>query len=144
MPHHWLAEPPIRVELNVVDRSCRVCGRRMRVCDHRRHPIYTLEGPQLLVNRLVRCPDPGCAGHQHTVSPEAEAAIALPRSIIGWDLFCWIGHRRFARHWSVPQIRAELLDSRQIALSEDAIEDAVRGYQRILAARRQDPQVLAT
>ena len=143
MPHQWPSEPLIRVDLNVVDRACRVCGRRMHVCDHRRHPIYTLEGPQLLVNRLVRCPDSRCAGHQRTVSPEAEAAIALPRSILGWDLFCWIGHRRFARHWSVPQIRAELLDSRQIALSEDAIEDAVHNYQCLLAARQQDPQVLA-
>ena len=73
------------------------------------------------------------------MSPEAEAAIALPRSIIGWDLFCWIGHRRFARHWSVPLIRAELLDSRQIGLSDDAIEDALRDYQRMLAAHQQDP-----
>jgi hypothetical protein len=115
----------------------------MHVCDHRRHPIYTLQGPRLLVNRLVHCVDPDCAGHHRTVSPEAEAAIALPRSIIGWDLFCWIGHRRFARHWSVPQIRAELLDSRQIGLSDDAIEDALRNYQRMLAARQQDPRVLA-
>ena len=143
MPHRWPAEPDIRVELNVVDRACRVCGRKMHVCDHRRHPIYTLEGPRLLVNRLVRCPDTRCVGHQHTVSPEAEAAIALPQSIIGWDLFCWIGHRRFARHWSVPQIRAELLDSRRVMLSEDAIEDALRDYQRMLAARQQDPQILA-
>jgi hypothetical protein len=67
----------------------------------------------------------------------------LPRSIIGWDVFCWIGHRRFARHWSVPQIRAELMDSRQIQLSEDAIEDALRNYQRMLAARQEDPRVLA-
>jgi hypothetical protein len=115
----------------------------MHVCDHRRHPIYTLEGPRLLINRLVHCPDVLCAGHRRTISPEAEAAIALPRSIIGWDLFCWIGHRRFARHWSVPQIRAELLDSRQIVLSDDAIEDAVRNYQCMLAARQQDPKVLA-
>jgi len=46
------------------------------------------------------------------------------------------------RHWSVPQIRAELLDSRQIGLSDDAIEDALRNYQRMLAARQQDPRVL--
>lgn len=97
----------------------------------------------MLVNRLVHCVDPDCAGHHRTVSPEAEAAIALPRSILGWDLFCWIGHRRFARHWSVPQIRAELLDSRQIKLSDDAIEDALRNYQRMLAARQEDPSVLA-
>ena len=143
MPHRWPSEPLIRVELDVVDRACRACGRRMHVCDHRRHPIYTLEGPRLLINRLVHCPDVLCAGHRRTISPEAEVAIALPRSIIGWDLFCWIGHRRFARHWSVPQIRAELLDSRQIVLSDDAIEDAVRNYQCMLAARQQDPKVLA-
>lgn len=143
MPHHWPAEPRIRVVLDVADRACRVCGRRMHVCDHRRHPIYTLEGPRLLINRLVHCPDELCAGHRRTVSPEAEAAIALPRSIIGWDLFCWIGHRRFARHWSVPQIRGELRDTHQLELSADAIEDAVRDYQRMLAAHQQDPQTLA-
>jgi hypothetical protein len=144
MPHHWPSDCDwVRWELNVVDRACGVCGRRMHVCDHRRHPIYTLKGPRLLINRLVHCPDVLCAGRRHTVSPEAEAAIALPRSIIGWDLFCWMGHRRFARHWSVPQIRAELRDTHQIELSEDAIEDAVRDYQRMLAARQQDPQVLA-
>jgi len=142
--HHWASEPPlVRWNLDVVDRGCRVCGRKMYVCDHRQHPIYTLQGPRLLVNRLVHCVDPDCAGHHRTVSPEAEAAIALPRSIIGWDLFCWIGHRRFARHWSVPQIRAELVDSRHIKLSDDAIEDALRNYQRMLAARQQDPRVLA-
>ena len=144
MPRHWPSETPlVRWELDVLDRGCRVCGRKMHVCDHRRHPIYTLQGPRLLVNRLVHCADHDCAGHHRTVSPEAEAAIALPRSIIGWDLFCWIGHRRFARHWSVPQIRAELLDSHQIGLSDDAIEDALRNYQRMLAARQQDPCVLA-
>jgi hypothetical protein len=144
MPRHWPSGTPlVRWELDVLDRGCRACGRKMHVCDHRRHPIYTLQGPRLLVNRLVHCVDPDCAGHHRTVSPEAETAIALPRSIIGWDLFCWIGHRRFARHWSVPQIRAELLDSRQIGLSDDAIEDALRNYQRMLAARQQDPRVLA-
>ena len=86
MPRHWPSETPlVRWELDVLDRGCRVCGRKMHVCDHRRHPIYTLQGPRLLVNRLVHCVDPDCAGHHHTVSPEAEAAIALPRSIIGWD-----------------------------------------------------------
>lgn len=144
MPHRWPSEPPlVRWELDVVDRACPLCGRKMHVCDHRRHPIYTLEGPRLLINRLVHCPDSACAGHRRTVSPEAEAAIALPRSIIGWDVFCWIGHRRFARHWSVPQIRAELRDTYEMGLSADAIEDAVRNYQRMLAARQQDPQVLA-
>ena len=62
----------------------------------------------------------------------------MPRWSIGWDVFCWLGHRRFARHWSVPQLRAELLDSYAIALSADAIEDYLQRYQCMLAARQQD------
>jgi hypothetical protein len=64
--------------------------------------------------------------------------LALPHWTIGWDVFCWLGHRRFARHWSVPQLRAELLDSYKIELSEDAIEDYLQRYQCMLAARQQD------
>lgn len=66
----------------------------------------------------------------------------MPRWLIGWDVFGWLGHRRFARHWSVPQLRAELLDSYSIVLSEDAIEDYLQRYQCMLAARQQDPVLL--
>jgi hypothetical protein len=65
--------------------------------------------------------------------------VAMPYWMIGWDVFCWLGHRRFARHWSVPQLRLELLDSYDIVLSEDAIEDYLQCYQCMLAARQQDP-----
>jgi len=144
MPHRWTEETEfVRVLLDVEDRACRQCGRKMHVCDHRRHPIFTLEGPRQVVCRLVKCPDRSCPGHHRTVSPEREAALGLPRSILGWDVFCWIGHRRFARHWSVPQIRAELQDSYQIGVSEDALEDAIARYQAVVAAREQDPERLA-
>jgi hypothetical protein len=69
--------------------------------------------------------------------------LTLPWWLFGWDVFCWMGHRRFARHWSVPQIRGELADTSQMPLSADAIEDALRRYQTMLAARQQDPQVVA-
>jgi len=78
------------------------------------------------------------------VSPERETAICLPRTILGWDVFCWIGHRRFSRHWSVPQIRGELQDRYRIDASEDALEDAISRYQAMVAAREQDPEHLAT
>ena len=29
---------------------------------------------------------------------ELELAIAPPNWAIGWDVFCWIGHRRCSRH----------------------------------------------
>jgi hypothetical protein len=62
---------------------------------------------------------------------------------MGWDVLCWLGHRRFARHWSVPQLRLELKDAHQIALSDDAIEHYIGLYQTMLAARQQDPDRLA-
>jgi hypothetical protein len=144
MPHRWEAGTEfVRLVLDVEDRACGQCGRKMHVCDHRRHPIFTLDGPRCVVCRLVKCPDRSCPGHHRTVSPEREAALCLPRSILGWDVFCWIGQRRFARHWSVPQIRAGLQDSYRITVSEDALEDAIARYQAILAAREQDPKRLA-
>ena len=63
---------------------------------------------------------------------------------IGWDVFCWIGQRRFSRHWSVPQIRNELRDTYDLQLSDDAIEDHIATYQNMVAARHQNPQELTT
>jgi hypothetical protein len=131
MRHHWSDDTELaRVFLDVDDRVCRHCGCKMHVCDHRRHRIETLEGPRSIICRLVKCIDRTCAGHHQTVSPEAELAICLPRSIFGWDVFCWIGHRRFSRHWSFPQIRGELQDSYQIRVSDDAIEDVIASIRR--------------
>jgi hypothetical protein len=67
----------------------------------------------------------------------------MPWWVLGWDVVCWLGHRRFARHWAVGQIRAELADTYQIRLSADAIERYIHRYQQILAARQHDPHRLA-
>jgi hypothetical protein len=87
---------------------------------------------------MIHCLDRACPNHRRTIGPAQELTLAMPRWLIGWDVFCWLGHRRFARHWSVPQLRAELGDSYAIELSEDAIEDYLQRYQCMLAARQQD------
>jgi hypothetical protein len=61
---------------------------------------------------------------------------------IGWDVFCWIGHRRCSRHMAIPLIQSELLDDYGIKLSEDAIDQYIRRYQVMLAARQQDAESL--
>jgi hypothetical protein len=129
-------------ELDVLDRDCPVCGRMMYVCDHRYRRIHTLEGPVQLVCKLNHCPDPRCPGHAKTKSPELEVTIALPKWAIGWDVFCWIGHRRYARHWSASLIQAELRDEYGIEISDDSIARYIRHYQVMLAARQQDPEAL--
>jgi hypothetical protein len=143
MPYNWPADTDFALwELDVLDRDCPVCGRRMHVCDHRYRHLHTLEGPVELLCKLDHCPDPACPGHAKTKSPELEVTIALPKSAIGWDVLCWIGHRRCSRHWAIPQIRGELRDDYGIQLSEDSIARYIRQYQIMLAARQEDPVAL--
>ena len=102
MPCHWPDDTDFAEwELDVLDSACSACGRRMHVCDHRRRRIRTLDGPVELVCKLNHCPDRPCPGHARTKSPEI--TIALPKMAVGWDVLCWIGHRRCARHGSIPQ-----------------------------------------
>src|SRR5262249_28872517 len=75
-------------------------------------------------------------------SPELEVTIAPPKWAIGWDVLCWIGHRRCSRHWSIPQMQAELRDAYGIALSADSLARYIRPYQIMLAARQEDPAAL--
>jgi hypothetical protein len=143
MAYHWPADTDFALwELDVLDRNCSACGRRMHICDHRYRRFHTLDGPVQLICKLDHCPDPACPGHTKTKSPETEITLAPPQMAIGWDVFCWIGHRRFARHMAVPSIRSELLDDYGIKLSADAIEQYVRRYQLMLAARQQDAESL--
>src|SRR3954464_10703706 len=143
MAYRWPADTDFSLwELDVLDRNCPACGRMMHICDHRYRRFHTLDGPVQLICKLNHCPDRACPGHARTRSPELELTLALPQMAIGWDVFCWIGHRRCSRHMSVPLIRSELLDDYRIALSEDAIEEAIRRYQAMLAARQQDPEAL--
>jgi len=144
MAYRWPAGTAFkRMTLDVEDCWCPVCDRHMHVCDHRYHHLWTLEGPTQVINRLVRCPDASCESRGRTFSPEAEWSLSMPRWCRGWDVLCWLGHRRFARHWSVPQLRLELKETYQIRVSDDAIARYIGLYQTMLAARQQDPERLA-
>jgi hypothetical protein len=143
MAYHWPADTDFSLwELDVLDRTCPVCGRMMHICDHRYRRFHTLQGPVQLICKLNHCPDPACPGHAKTKSPETEITLALPQMAIGWDVFCWIGHRRCSRHMAIPLIRSELLDDYGIKLSDDAIDQYIRRYQVMLAARQQDAESL--
>lgn len=131
-----------RLVLDVEQDSCGHCGRRLYVCDHRIHRIYTLKCPLELCCRLAHCSDPACPARSQTLSPAKELSLTLPGWLIGWDVFCFIGHRRFARHWSVPQITDELADSYHVRLSVDAVAVYLHRYQTMVAARQQDQDLL--
>ena len=105
-------------------------------CERTRN-IHMLDGPVRLIVKLLQCRSGEC-DTTRTFAPEEEAEYAMPRWGIGWDVFCWMGQRRFSRHWSVCQIHHELADSYDIPLSDDAIEDHLASYQNMVAARHQD------
>ena len=107
----------------------------IRCC--RTRNIHTLQGRVRLTVKLVQCRNETCDSRT-TFAPEREAEHARPRWGIGWNVFCWIGQRRFSRDWSVPPIRHELADSYEMLLSDDAIEDHIASYQNMVAARPQD------
>jgi len=134
---------PIVLEPEWEDRPCAHCGKFTYIYEHRDRRLHLLTGATRLVSKLAHCPDKGCPGHAEVVESAAEMTLAPPYWTIGWDVLAWMGHRRFARDWSVPQIRAELNDSYGIAVSPDLIEDYLRRYQVIVAARESAPEHLA-
>jgi hypothetical protein len=125
------------------DRRCSHCGEFTHIYEHRDRRLYLLTGATHLVSKIAHCMDKACPGHQEVVESAAEMSLAPPFWTIGWDVFAWMGHRRFARSWSVPQIRAELMDSYGIVVSPDLIEDYLKRYQAIVAARESAPELLA-
>jgi hypothetical protein len=144
MRYRWPEDTQFtQVVLNVEQEVCSLCQRHLHVCDHRFHPILSLQGPLQLLCKLAHCPDPACPAHRYTLSPLAEAQLTLPYWLIGWDVFSWLGFRRFTRHWSIPQLQAELRDSYRIRLSDDAIAGYLKRYRCMVASRHQDASLLA-
>jgi len=140
MAYRWPAGTSCqRIDGDVQDRSCPVCGRDRPVCAHRSPPLWTLQGPTQGVNRLVRCPDASGASRGGTCSPEAASSIRMPRGWLGWEVVCWLGPRRVARHGSVPQLRAACKDPHQSRWSDEAIAHSMGRDPTMLAARQQDP-----
>jgi hypothetical protein len=125
------------------DRRCSHCGAFTHIYEHRDRRLYLLAGATHLVSKIAHCMDKACPGHKEVIASAAEMSVAPPFWTIGWDVFAWMGHRRFARSWSVPQIRAELMDSHGITVSPDLIEDYLKRYQAIVAARESAPELLA-
>ena len=117
---------------------CRTCGKPLHYQSTQTRTFYQLSGPTRLSRRLVWCLNPACPRYHDLLTPEAEHQISWPGWCMGWDVLLWTGFRRFARHWSLPQLRAELRDSYQICLSLPTLGAYVRRYQVMVAARHQD------
>jgi hypothetical protein len=139
MRHPWPSSlGTLTIEPDEEERRCTGCPRRRVICDHRFRRLERLSGPVRLCCKLLKCPDRLCPTAGKTFSPKAEYQIAPPHLASDWELFAWVGHKRYARHWSVPDICASLREEHHIVFSPDTIENYVRRYERMVAARHLD------
>ena len=139
MSSKWPSSVEFKTQvLQVEERICRICGNPLHQYKDRIHCIYSFEGPLQLVCKLSRCSNKECSESRTLINPKSEISLTMPRWRIGWDLFLWMGFRRFKRHWSVPQIHRELSDSYGILLSKDIVVEYLKKYQVMVAARHQD------
>lgn len=137
---HWSKNVTnLVIKLEPEERDCVYCGRYRRACDIRHRTLKTLgRQPLHLVSTVARCPDVQCPGHWESVWSSQEDLLAPPYWTITFTLFAWMGHRKYARHWNVPQIRAELKDTYGVEVSADLIEDYTAKYEVMVAARESD------
>lgn len=139
MPARWPVGMVFHEEvLSVEAATCHACGWPLNYRTNRIHCVHTLRGPLSLTCKLSSCWNPRCSEYAVLRPPEAERLLTMPRWRIGWDVLLWMGYRRCKRHWSVPQIQAELGDSYQIHLSEKMLTASVQKYQVMVAAWYQD------
>lgn len=145
--HRWPEGTVYRrivLEPDAEERPCRVCRRPMRICDHRHRRLFTLAGPLQLTCKLLHCADRACPGAGRTTSPRAELDVALPRWLVDWEVFAWIGQQRAARRRTVAQLRSTLAGAFDILLSDDAIEDYLAIYDAMLVADAADHGAIAS
>src|SRR6266478_3483484 len=84
MRHCWSEDTRFtRVVLEVEDNVCAVCGAALHICDHRRHRIFTLQGPVEVVGKFAHGSDRHCAARVKTRSPYAETTLTLTGWLIG-------------------------------------------------------------
>src|SRR5258708_23432377 len=122
MAHSWPdASRFSTVHLQVFDRACLYCDQFTYVQDYKSRRLYTLERPLRLVTQMTICTDTSCPGHHELMTAEEEMFFSPPLWILAWDVFAHLGHSRFARHLSVPELREALREVYIIELSADCI-----------------------
>jgi len=130
------------LEPDLDERECGHCGRYTYVYKYKKRRLKALGDPLFMVKLITCCPDRSCPGHAEKAKTKEEMSISPPCWTVTWELFAWMGHRRLARHWSVPQIRAELFDTYGVEVSPDLIEDYTAKYEVMVAARESDIELL--
>ncbi|BDP40352.1 hypothetical protein DAETH_03210 [Deinococcus aetherius] len=131
-------EPAPRTEvLRCETETCPTCGQSTTLAYHNSRRLMTLHGAVQYILKIRQCRHPECARYRQPLRPEAEGALALPRSEYGLDVLALIGALRYSEHRSVPEIHAVLLD-REVEVSERNVTHLLHRYEELLALRLTD------
>jgi hypothetical protein len=99
-----------------------------------RRTIVTLKGLLGLTLKVCRCPHSDCRLYRRPYRPEEEGFLALPQSEFGLEVIAWVGHRRYRKHESVPELHRSLRDL-GVDVCERSVTHLVHRYEELVALR---------
>jgi len=127
--------------LDILDKTCRSCGKRLQMARHGHRKVTTLEGVYHLTLKLYRCPNAECARYHQMCRPEEEGRWALPHSEFGLDVIALVGTLRYQQQRSIVQIHEEL-KRRGVVVAQRTVTDQLYRYEELLALHLADPNRL--
>lgn len=127
--------------LDVIQRTCRVCGSRLQMARHGHRKVTRLDGVYHLTLKLYRCANGQCARFHHLCRPEEEGSWALPHGEVGLDVIALVGTLRYQPHRSILQIHEELY-RRGVSINQRAVTDQLYRYEELLTLHLADSKRL--
>lgn len=125
--------------LDLVQKTCRSCGSRLKMARHGHRKVTTLDGVYRLTVKLYRCPNAQCARFHQMCRPEEEGGWVLPHGEFGLDVIALVGTLRYQQQRSIPQIHEELL-RRGVVVAQRTVTDQLYRYEELLALHLADHQ----
>jgi hypothetical protein len=127
--------------LDLLEKTCRSCGKRLQMARHGQRKVTTLEGVYCLTLKLYRCQNAECALYHQMCRPEEEGRWALPHGEFGLDVIALVGTLRYQEQRSIVQIHDEL-KKRGVVVAQRTVTDQLYRYEELLALHLADTERL--
>ena len=123
--------------LDLLEKSCRECGKQLMVARHSHRKVTRLDGVYDLRVKVYQCVNRECPRLRQVCRPEEEGSWALPHGEFGLDVIALVGALRYREQRSIPQIHQELL-RRGLELAQRSVTDQLYRYEELLAVNLAD------
>src|SRR5947209_2791027 len=115
--------------LDLLQRSCRACGKRLVMARHSQRKVTTLQGVYRLTVKVYQCLNGQCPRLRQPCRPEEEGGWALPHGEFGLDVIALVGTLRYQQQRSIPQIHQEL-QRLGLKIAQRTVTDQLSRYAR--------------